>query len=68
MTETELLELAARVREACVQAAVNGYQDAAMAGLCEEGAEEAAISAIRRVNLRDIVDSSRGLQGGRAAT
>lgn len=58
MTDSERLELAERVREACIQAAVAGYEDAAISGLCDEGAQEAAISAIRRLELRDILKST----------
>lgn len=39
------------VREACAEAAVRGYEDASFRGLCHEGAWEAAVSAIRRVDL-----------------
>lgn len=45
------LHLAERVRDACIDAALAGYEDAAMSGLCHEGAWEAAISAIRRLDL-----------------
>ncbi|MEQ8799671.1 MAG: hypothetical protein RJQ08_05725 [Salinisphaeraceae bacterium] len=44
--------LAERVREACIDAALAGYEDAAMAGLCHEGCWEAAISAIRRLPVK----------------
>ena len=39
------------VRRACIDAAVDGYEQASIAGLCGEGAFEAAISAIRRLDL-----------------
>ncbi len=42
------------VRAACVEAAISGYEDAAISGLCREGAFEAAISAIRVVDLETI--------------
>lgn len=60
MTKSDDLDLAERVREACVRAALDGYEDAAMAGLCDEGAQEAAISAIRRLDLRAVLMSSDG--------
>ena len=43
MTEPrqEELRTAEAVREACVQAALEGYERAAMSGLCAEGAWEA---------------------------
>ena len=47
MTDDERRRLAAQVRDACIVAAERAYEDAAMAGLCGEGALEAAIGAIR---------------------
>lgn len=45
------LDLAERVRSACIDAALAGYENAAISGLCREGAWEAAISAMRMVDL-----------------
>jgi hypothetical protein len=61
MTEPrqEELRTAEAVREACVRAALEGYERAAMSGLCAEGAWEAAISAIRMVDLRSVLDAPR---------
>ena len=61
MTEPrqEELRTAEAVREACVQAALEGYERAAMSGLCAEGAWEAAVSAIRMVDLRSVLDAPR---------
>lgn len=59
MTNAEQVELAERIREACVEAALDGYQDAAMAGLCDEGAQEAAISAIRRLDLHVLLQDDQ---------
>ena len=46
------LEIAEAVRAACIEAAVNGYENAAMSGLCAEGAFEAAVSAMRMLDLK----------------
>lgn len=55
MTESDnAAALAERVREACIEAAIQGYEDAAMAGLCHEGCWEAAISGIRRLSLERV--------------
>ena len=43
-------------RKACIEAALAGYESAAISGLCHEGAWENAISAIRRLDLQDIID------------
>ena len=49
------LQLARRVRDACIQAAKDGYERAAISGLCEEGALEAALSAIHMMDLDAVV-------------
>jgi hypothetical protein len=49
--KAEARELAEIVRRACIAAALEGYEDAAMRGLCSEGAWEAAVSAMRRLDL-----------------
>ena len=43
--------IANRIRQACVEAALQAYEDAGMQGLCEEGRWEAAVSALRTVDL-----------------
>lgn len=50
MEKTEL-ELAEKIRELCIKAAREGFMDASVSGLCNEGAMEAAISAIQLLNL-----------------
>jgi hypothetical protein len=45
------LRLARLIRDACIDAAKQGYENAAMSGLCEEGALEAAIGAIHMLDL-----------------
>ena len=44
-------QLGEAVRRACVEAALTSYEDAAISGLCHEGAWEAAVSAIRGLDL-----------------
>lgn len=51
MTDDEAEVLAEHVRAACIEAARQGYEDAAMAGLCGEGALEAALGAIERLDI-----------------
>lgn len=48
---SEQRRLAEAVRSACLQAALEGYEDASMDGLCHEGAWESAIDAIRSLNI-----------------
>ena len=47
--------LAEAVRAACVEAALRGYEDAMMSGLCREGAWEAAVSAMRMLDVEQAV-------------
>ena len=54
----ERRQLAERVRRACIEAALAGYEHAAISGLCHEGAWECAISAMRVVDLGAIAEAS----------
>lgn len=49
-------QLAERVRKACIEAAREGFIDASMSGLCTEGAMEATISAIQKLDIAKIVE------------
>lgn len=44
-------EMAERVRAAVIRAALEAYEDAALRGLCCEGAWEVAMTAVRRLDL-----------------
>jgi hypothetical protein len=65
------LRLADAVRRACLEAALTGYEEAASSGLCAEGAFEAAIGSIRRVDLagpaRAMGDEAPGLPADAAS-
>jgi len=65
VAEAELLELAEAVRRACLDAAREGYRDAAISGLCGEGAQEAALGAIEMVDLAAIVRRDQVLFSGK---
>ncbi len=52
---TTKIELAKLVRKACIEAAREGFKDAAMSGLCAEGAIEAGISSIQKLDLEKII-------------
>ena len=52
-------ELAERIRSECIEAAKEGFRDASMSGLCSEGAIEAAISAIQRLDVEEILKAYR---------
>ncbi len=53
--DDQMLRLAESVRAACIKAAIEGYQQASISGLCGEGAFENAVSAMRVANLTDIL-------------
>jgi hypothetical protein len=49
------LDLAERVRLACVQAALDGYEWAGESGLCGEGRWEIAVQALRDLDLMQVL-------------
>lgn len=56
MTPKTQKELVHRVRDECIQTALSAYENASISGLCGEGAFEAAISALRMMNVDDLVE------------
>ena len=54
-------KVAERVRRACRQAVRTGYADAAAAGLCAEGALEAALGALDRLDLDEVLAAADDL-------
>jgi hypothetical protein len=46
------------VRNACLDAAIQAYEDAGLQGLCEEGRWECAMDAIRRVDLQEVASGA----------
>ncbi len=55
LTQDQLMQLAQAIRAACVQAAQQGYERAAADGLCDEGALEVALDAIRSLDLDQLL-------------
>jgi hypothetical protein len=53
--DQDRLRLAEAIRTACLEAALENYEEASMRGLCHEGAWECAIGAIRSLNLQRIL-------------
>lgn len=56
------LRVARAIRDACIEAAKQGYENALISGLCEEGALEAALSAIHMMDLEAAVRAADKLQ------
>ncbi len=60
--EADLAEqrrLAEAVRAACIHAALAGYEDASLSGLCHEGVWERVIDAMRELKLEEIIQRVR---------
>ncbi len=53
----EVQRLAWQIREACLSAAREGYEQAGIGGLCAEGRWEMAIDSVRSLDLGAIVRS-----------
>ena len=56
---TQQIEIAHQIKEACINAAIAGYKNAAMSGLCYEGAWEAAVSAMQMLDLDTILGKKK---------
>ncbi len=51
----DITRIVEAVREACLQAARQGYERAAADGLCDEGALEVALDAIHSLDLEKLL-------------
>ena len=59
-------QLAEAVRDACLKAAVEAYEDAGLRGLCEEGRWEAAAGALQSMDVRKLIEAlQRSDRGGK---
>ncbi len=57
--DDEAYRLGDSVREACLRAALDGYERAGFSGLCAEGRWEIAIDAIRSLDLDAVVGGAQ---------
>lgn len=61
----KLLSVLELVRGACLEAAIRAYEEAGIRGLCADGRWEAAVSAVRALDLQDLpVVASRSGDSG----
>ena len=51
----ELENLAKRIRDACLEAVLQAYEDAGIQGLCAEGRWEVAVGALKTVELAPLL-------------
>lgn len=56
--QIKLNQLAEQIRDACIEAAKEGFREASMSGLCTEGAIEAAVGAIQSLDLEKVIKRS----------
>ena len=49
-------DLAKLIRDACLEAVLQAYEDAGVQGLCAEGRWEAAVGALRTLDLAALLD------------
>ncbi|MEO8038866.1 MAG: acetyltransferase [Betaproteobacteria bacterium] len=54
---TELDEFAERIRDTLLAAALQAYEDAGVQGLCAEGRWEAAVGAVRAVDVGSLASA-----------
>jgi hypothetical protein len=55
----DLEDLANRIRDACLAAVIEAYEDAGLQGLCAEGRWEAALGALRTIDLAPLLRELR---------
>ena len=55
----ERQQLAEKVRQACLQAALDAYEQAGISGLCEEGRLEVALDAIRQLDVAKLTETDQ---------
>ncbi len=58
LSDEEQSALAEAVRQACIQTALDAYEQGGLAGLCAEGRWEMAIDALRTVRLDELPKGS----------
>jgi hypothetical protein len=63
-SESERRKLALAIRDECIRASLEGYENAAASGLCHEGAWEAAVSAMRMLNMDAILETVKNGETG----
>jgi hypothetical protein len=58
-TDTDSMTVG-RVRAACLDAAIQAYEDAGIRGLCADGRWEAALAAMRQLDLSAVLEPPAG--------
>lgn len=56
--DREAVAIAERIRDACVAALIDAYEDAGLRGLCGEGRWEVAVGEVRSIDPRRLLESA----------
>ena len=56
--ENATRELVEAIRQACIQTALDAYEQGGLAGLCAEGRWEMAIDALRTIKVESLLSQS----------
>ncbi|MGB8647572.1 MAG: acetyltransferase [Anaerolineae bacterium] len=60
--EVATRDLVEAIREACIQTALDAYEQGGLAGLCAEGRWELAIDALRSLKVESLLSASEAKQ------
>ena len=60
---SDVIRILEQLRDVCHDAAVQGYQDATMSGLCHNGAWENAIGAIKMIDVSTLIPPASAQAG-----
>lgn len=59
---TDARQLIAYTREACLEAALEAYEEASIRGLCAEGAWECAVGAMKSISPETVLETFAVMQ------
>lgn len=57
LNQQKKMRIAEAMKAACLKAALEAYEDAKIRGLCEEGAWDVAIDALKSVDVKEVLKS-----------
>ncbi|RMF54858.1 MAG: acetyltransferase [Calditrichaeota bacterium] len=49
------IQIAMSVKNACLETLIEAYEEAKMSGLCQEGAWEVAVDAVKSLSLEKVI-------------
>jgi hypothetical protein len=57
LSKQKQVRIAESTKAACLKAAIEAYEDAKMRGLCQEGAWDLAVDAIKTLDVEQVLES-----------